>query len=152
MLLGFALETCPPVGDLLIPIQKEIRENLSFVTKRNAGLEKVDNYGMEFEDVGIISICISQELIDVGWFKERVLAKRKAKEADIRLRMNYDKFISSPPEIQRLMYIENIVRSIRALQKKSKGDFRGEELIKDILEALDVMENDLEEFKEEKNK
>jgi hypothetical protein len=147
MLLGFSSETCPPAGDLLRPIKGDVMEKLSFVTNRNIGLEKIDNYSMEFADIGIITICISQELIDDGWFKERVLVKRKINDADIRLRMNYDRFITSSPEVQRLMYIENIVRSIRALQKKSKQDFRGEELIKDILKALDVTENDLEEYK-----
>ena len=147
MNLGFSFEVCTPVCELLLPIQNDVEERLSFITKKDAGLEKLDNYGTEFEDIGIITICISQELIDAGWFKERVLAKRKAKEADIRLRMDYDKFVSSSYEIQRLMYIENIVRSIRALQKKSKLDFRGEELIKDILKALDVKEEDMEEFK-----
>ena len=146
MYIFFSAETYTPAGDLLRPIQNDVDDKLSFITQRGIGLEEVNNYGTEFKDVIIVTICIPQEDIDVGWFKERVLIKRKAHEADIRLRMDYDKFINASPELQRLMYIENIVRSIRAIQSRSKADFRGEKLIKDILKTLDVVEGDLKKI------
>lgn len=146
MFLCFSAEACEPAISIMRSIRKNTVEKLSFITKKDVGLEKIENYGSEFLDIIVVPICITQEFIDSGFFKERVLAKRKTKEADLRLRMNYEKFISSPPDVQRLMYIENIVRSIRALQKKSKVDFRGEELIRDILNALDVKEEQLEEI------
>lgn len=138
MYLGFSSETGYDAGDLLSPIENDVEARLSFVSQKGIGLEEVDNYGTEFKDVIIVTICIPQHLIDAGWFTERVLVKRKAHEADLRLRMDYDKFVAASPELRRLMYIENIVKSIRALQAKSKVDFRGEDLIKDIFKALDI--------------
>ena len=121
---------------------KEVEEKLQFVCKENVGLEKDDTYGTEFENMGIISVIIPQYIKDHGW-KERRLIKRKAKEADIRLYMDYDRFIKETPENQKLMYIKNILDSIDVVIERSKGDFRGEQLKKDILNALDVTMEDI---------
>lgn len=121
---------------------KEVEEKLQFVCKENVGLEKDDTYGTEFENMGIISVIVPQDIKDHGW-KERRLIKRKAKEADIRLYMDYDRFIKETPENQKLMYIKNILDSIDVVIERSKGDFRGEQLKQDILNALSVTMEDI---------
>ena len=78
--------------------------------------------------------------------KERKQIWRKKKEADIRLRMDYDRFVQETPENQRLMFIDIIVRSIQVVQEKSKDDFRGNELIADILKALNITQDQLDQL------
>ena len=48
------------------------------------------------------------------------------------------------------MYIENIIKSIEVLKERSKGDFKGDKLIQDILEALNVTRKDLENLNKKK--
>lgn len=116
----------------------DIKKRLNFVTDKEAGLENVDNYGTEFRLISIIPTCVDNEFWDALGWKERKQVWRKKKEADIRLRMDYDRFIRETPENKRLMYVDIVVESIKVVQKKSKGDFRGNKLIEDILNALHI--------------
>ena len=130
--------------DILLNLwENEIHKKLEFITKRDIGLEEIDNYGKEFKNIGIITIILSKQWIDYG-YKERRYISRKNKEADIRLYIDYERFINETPENQRLLYIKNIIDSINVVIEKSKGDFRGEELKKDILNALNVTQEQLD--------
>jgi len=108
-------ETEKKVYQQFFDIRKKVEENLQFLCKENVGLEEDDTYGTEFNDIGIITIAVPQYVKDLG-VKERKLIKRKTKEADIRLYMDYERFIKETPKNQRLMYIENIIKSIEVLK------------------------------------
>ena len=116
----------------------DIKKQLSFVTDKEAGLENVNNYGTEFRLISIIPTCVDNEFWDALGWKERKQVWYKKKEADIRLRMDYDRFIRETLENKRLMYVDIVVESIKVVQKKSKGDFRGNKLIEDILNTLNI--------------
>lgn len=125
-------------------IMREVTKQLNFITDKNSGLEELNNYGTEFKFINVIPTCMSKGFIEgLGW-KERYLIWRKKQEADIRMFMDYERFIKESPEIQRLMYIDIIIKSIMAVQEKSKGDFRGKELLNDILKVLDVTQEQLD--------
>lgn len=136
-------------GDLLYKIRKNVEKKLQFICEENAGLEKDVTYGMEFQDVGIITIIIPEEMKE--YWKERKYISRKKNSADIRLYMDYERFIKETPKNQRLMYIENIIKSIEVLKERSKGDFKGDKLIQDILDALNVTMEDLERLNKKKS-
>ncbi len=145
MYLFLSAESQVPAGDIIRGFANAFDPLLDFVTNREKNLEKVDNYGVEFENIGIIVTCISKKwLADMDNYKERKLIKRKAKEADIRLRMDYERFISVNHETQRLIYIDTIIKSIQVVQERSKGDFKGDALINDILKALNVTQDELD--------
>lgn len=128
----------------------DINKRLDFVTNQKAGLEDINNYGTEFRSIAIIPTCFSDETWElIGW-KERKQIWRKKKEADIRLRMDYYQFKRSTPENKRLLTIDVIIKSLRVVQERSKGDFKGEQLINDILNALDVTQEQLDNLKHSK--
>jgi hypothetical protein len=104
-----------------------------------------NDYGSEFVDIGIIPIIIDPKrgLFEAGFFKERKLIKRKAREADIRLRTDFDKFYAADHNKKRLLFVDNIIRSIRVIGEKSKSDFNSEQLIADILRVFNINEEDL---------
>ena len=81
----------------------------------------------------------------MGW-KERKQIWRKKGEADIRLRMNYNRFIKETSKNQYLLFYDIIVKSLKVVQELSKGDFQGEALIKDILLALNISEENLKDL------
>lgn len=120
----------------LARLLKEINSELDFITSKEKKLESIDNYGTEFKEIAIIPTCASEEYLKILGWKERKQIWRKKKEADIRLQMDYDRFISETEENKRLMFINVIVKSIEVVIERSKGDFNGQQLIKDILSRL----------------
>jgi hypothetical protein len=146
MELFLTIETQETTQTGLLEIMLDIKSKLNFVTDRNAELEHIDNYGTEFKSISLIPSCISKEFLNgLGW-KERKQIWRKKQEADIRLFMDYERFIRETPEVKRLMYIDIIVKSIMVVQERSKGDFRGKELINDILKTLNVTQEQLDKL------
>lgn len=146
MELFMTIETQADVDDILGAIFWETKCQLSFITDKEAGLEEVDNYGTEFRLISVIPTCLDDQFWEASGWKERKQIWRKKREADIRLRMDYDRFVRETPENQRLMFIDIIVKSIQAVQEKSKGDFRGNELIADILKALNITQDQLDQL------
>lgn len=146
MELFMTIETKADVDDILGAIFWETKCQLAFITDKEAGLEEVDNYGTEFRLISVIPTCLDDQFWEASGWKERKQIWRKKKEADIRLRMDYDRFVRETPENQRLMFIDIIVKSIQAVQEKSKGDFRGNELIADILKALNITQDQLDQL------
>ena len=120
----------------LAKILKETTDKLNFLTDKTTDLENINNYGTEFKEISIIPSCMDDELWNTLCWKERKQIWRKRREADIRLRMDYNRFINETLENKRLLFIDIIIKSIQVVQEKSNGDFRGEDLIKDILLAL----------------
>ena len=125
---------------------KEINIELDFVTSKDRGLETVDNYGTEFKEIAIIPTCASEEYLKILGWKERKQIWRKKQEADIRLHMDYDRFINETEENKRLMFIHIIIKSIDVVIKRSKGDFYGQQLIEDIFAKLKVKREQLEKY------
>ncbi len=107
------------------------------------------DYGTEFESISIIPIIMPIEFHDS--YRERRLIKRKTKEADIRLYVDYNLFVRCSFDIERepfktqrrLMIIKNIVDSIMVVENRKKGDFQGLKLIDNILNSLEVTQEDL---------
>ena len=118
-------------------VQNDIEEKIK------ANLENND-YEKDVEDFGIIPIIMKfgDEMDGEVWYKERLLFKKKKKEADIRLRIDYDTFVKGDNQTKKLLLIDNIIKSIEALSKKTK-DFKAEELISDILSLFDLKREDL---------
>lgn len=123
-------------------IMRTVDKELSFVTDDK--LEHIDNYGTEFQEIAIIPTCVDDNFWEILGWKERKQIWRKKKEADIRLRMDYYKFMKESYENKRLMFIDIIIKSIQVVQEKSKGDFKGDELIKDIMKAVNVTQEQLD--------
>lgn len=112
---------------------KSIEKNELIVKKIIDCDEDDGKYGYEFRDIGIITMILSEDLDHV---LERKFISRKNKEVDIRLRINYKKFVESDENQQFILYVKNIIDSIKVVNGRKKGDFNGEKLIDDILSTL----------------
>lgn len=122
-------------------ILKEVTESIKSINDNS--LVSESKYGNEFVSIGIIPSCMDEKMwTALGW-KERKLIKRKKREADIRIKMDYDCFIRESPSNKRLIFIKTIVESLKIVQENSKSDFKGEELINDILFLLNVSLDEL---------
>ena len=100
------------------------------------------SYGEEFIDIGVIPVIMPEEFHDR--YKERKLLKRKKREADIRLFIDYDKFSKADLDMQVKLFLQNIIRSIKVVDERKKGDFQGEKLINDLCVAFNVEREQIE--------
>lgn len=150
MELFITIEAQNATDNGLFEIFRDINQQLSFVTDKNSELENINNYGNEFRLISVIPSCMDDDYWNASGWKERRQIWRKKKEADIRLRMDYNRFIEETVENKRLMFIDIIVKSIRIVQEKSISDFQGEKLIEDILTALNVTKLQLSALEQSK--
>lgn len=143
MRLFITIEAQTATESGLSTIMWNVTNKLDFVTNRFKDLENINNYGTEFKEIAIIPSCMDDTFWQTTGWKERKQIWRKKGEADIRLRMDYDKFIASTPENRYLMFVDIIIKSIQVVQERSKGDFDGKKLITDILSELDITKEQL---------
>ena len=136
LLLTVEAQNCTERG--MSEILRETIDKLYFLTNKYSDLENKDNYGTEFREIAIIPSCMDDEFWSTTGWKERKQIWRKKREADIRLRMDYNCFVAEDKTNKRLLFYDIIVKSIRIIKERSAGDFRADDLIKDILLALDV--------------
>lgn len=124
--LGAELEGA--AGSKWFVLQKEFSQKLLPLKNKN--------YGDELIHIGIISIIMRDEFFADGAYKERRYISRKSKEADIRLRIDYKKFVKSPNEKRRQIFIDHISEAIRIAGEKAGETFETERLIADVLFLL----------------
>ena len=131
----FSSELHADIGDLYRITRKKINTIL------NEGL-KDKTYGEVLVEIAIIPIILPEDyLMDR---KERKLFQRKAKEADYRLIIDYEKFKNGNEKERELLLLNNVISAIKDLTKKAKGKFEGEALISDILELCGYSINEVE--------
>ncbi len=126
--------TSGEAGEISRVIANDIREALiPFLLERD--------YGEELIDITVIYMIVSKSLgLNMS---ERKLFKRKTREADMRLNIDYDIFCEADMQTRRLLIVKNIIESIRILDKRAKKDFNGVQMEKDILEKLDINVEDI---------
>ena len=90
------------------------------------------NYGQELTEIAIITICVPDFLYEDGGWRERKLFLKKTHSADLRLRLNYQEFLSATPEHRSHLYCKHILDSIETLRKKVSRHFRFDDLFNDI--------------------
>ena len=132
LVLSVEGQDCKNIG--LSAILAEIQSKLNFLSTPN--IPNSQKYGTEFDLIAIIPTCVDDRTWNALGWKERILLRRKSREADIRLRIDYEKFVNADENSKRDMFIKILIQSIRTIQVKSKGDFNGEVLIEDILMAV----------------
>lgn len=121
-------------------ISKEVYEDYSVISniieKKIIEFLKEKSYGTGVEKLSVIPTIFSPKIFESLPYKERMRYSPKTKEAEFRLRIDYQDFKDSNEEGKRKLIIENIIKSIRLLQEKTnkyKVDFDGKRLEKDIL-------------------
>lgn len=125
-----------------------------------------NEYGSALASVGVFAIIMKEEMYDSGGYCERQYYSKVKKEnsyeescwkekryysttkkvAEVRLRINYRDFVFAKPENQIIMCKELILRAFEiAVEKIQKIDkqFRGEELLADVNEALGTVKRNL---------
>ena len=103
-----------------------------------------DSYGKDVEEFAIISTCFSKNMLsNIGW-KERNLHSRKGKYADVRLFLDWDRFVISTQKERIEIYKEHIYETIiRFHEKHPKIDFDWERMLNDTKKIIENNEFDM---------
>ena len=96
------------------------------------------NYGESLKSIGIISILMPDDFYVDGGYKERKYYNKKKKEADIRLRMDYKKFLLASRTDRRRLYISHILDAIRIAGVLAGVEFNYEQLMEDVELVLSI--------------
>lgn len=104
-------------------------------------------YVENIESIAIIVNCFPDEMLRDGWGKPRKYISYQKKYADIRLPIPYDKFVKAAYETQYRMVVDNIIRSIRVIDKKCRKSKRAkcdsEGLTEELLQRLEMSQEQL---------
>ena len=115
--------------DIITPFRNSVNEKIQTILTENAGT----GYGSDVELLCIITTCVSDEFLQNSGWKERVRYSKKDKTTDLRLRIDYDKLLTSSKKEQYYLYLNNIIESIERLKAKyPKLDFDAPKLVDDI--------------------
>lgn len=128
MILFLGAELYGAAGHYWFDLQKEFTQKLNQL--------KDKNYGGELNNIAIISIIMPEDFFEENGYPEKKLFKRKTKEADIRLRIDYERFIRVKSEQRRQIYIDHIIQALNTLKPKLSKSFRFDDLINDVVNVL----------------
>ena len=124
------------VFDSFIEHMRKADEKLKFLIEKD--------YGTECDNIAIITMILKPWIDGELMYKERRLIQRKSKGADMRIIIDFEQFMSASDDDRYLLYCKNIVDSFKVVRDRCKRDFRGQELIDDVMKALEVTEELLE--------
>ena len=82
---------------------------------------KNEKFSDELEQISIIPICISNDMINQGFGKERRYVSLKKQIADIRIQIPYLDFIGSGEKQQAILCKKNIIEAVKYISKKDKS-------------------------------
>lgn len=97
---------------------------------------KEKNYSEKIETIGIVPIVAPKELIDQGLWKEEIKYDLKFKLAYVSKQIEFDKYNVANIEERKLLIVNNILASVKAISRKGKLDY--DRFNKDLLEFLEI--------------
>lgn len=75
----------------------------------------------QLDNIGIIPICLPEDMLSRGFGKERKYVSLKKRTADIRLRIPYETFMSCNFENQISLCRENLISAAKYIAKKDRS-------------------------------
>lgn len=81
------------------------------------------NYSETVDTIGIVPIIAPKELIKQGKWKEEIKYDLKHKIVFVSKHIDYDVYNAANIKEKKILILDNIIESIKSIQKKSKLDF-----------------------------
>ena len=118
------------IHDVFSKFQNQIKKKLQELLAQNYDSNAI-------EKIAIIPTIMSPKF--AGFLtKERKLFSWKRKTADIRLKIDYQKFIEADDEEKKQLILQNILEAIRIVKAKVKKGFDGDRLEADIKKLFSI--------------
>lgn len=124
-------------------ILKEIRQKI------NADHFDMTKYSGDITEVAVIVNCFPEDWMQKGFGKPRKYISYQKGYADIRLPMNFEKFMNAEHGMKYLMVVENIFDAITVIgercRRSGKAEFDSERMIKELVFRLNLSLEQLEQ-------
>lgn len=127
----FSTEAQTPAAELLVYLLREID---SYLLENGYMISRYTN---ELDEIGIIPICMSKEMIDHGFYKERKYVNKKKRYADLRLHLDYECFVEGPESKRREMCYDNIKAAGEYISSKTSS-FDIQQFLNDVRTAIHI--------------
>lgn len=124
MKFWFSGELDHRVADAYRPVRARVEEKLNRMCEGR-------DYGNAVTKIAIIPMILGPEFLSGR--PERRLWKRKEGVADYRTIIDFESFLSVGDAARERLLVTNTVDAVRDLHRKAAGQFRGDELVSDIL-------------------
>lgn len=85
---------------------------------------KDKNYSDVISSVGVCPIVAPQQELDKGLWKETKKCELKYGFASVSLQINYDAYVNADINQKKQLMIDNILKSVKAISKKGKIDYK----------------------------
>ena len=89
--------------------------------EQNMQVDTLRKYTDCLDDIAIIPFCVDDEFMQTFQIKERKYIGWKRRDADIRLRMNFDTFVRATKEERMQQCKEVIIRSLEVIAKRCEA-------------------------------
>ena len=106
----FSTESEIPAAQMIMVIFEDIKKKMV--------LKEASTYCDSIDEIGIIPCCVTQEYWNYHKCKERKYVSWKRREADIRLYMDWERFVHSSKEARVEKCKEIIIQSIQIVRDK----------------------------------
>jgi hypothetical protein len=111
---------------------------ITLIGKQVKNLLLENDYGDAVKEVAIIPTIFSEGTYKVLAYKERKIYSPKKKEAEFRLKIDFEKFVRGNDAEKKKMILDNFIESITILSEKVRKDFDGKRLIRDIKKLFNL--------------
>lgn len=116
---------------------KDLREARVYVNDIVQNLVSKNDYGTGVELLTVVHSLSPDSYYEKNpEFKKRVRFYENNKEADARLKMDFDKFVESDLKQKQSIIVQNLIDSIKAVKAIVQDGFDAEKLIQDIQNAI----------------
>ena len=97
----------------------------------------ISRYTTVLDEIAIIPVCMSEEMIDRGCYKERKNISKKKRTADIRLHMDYNVFVTSDDNKRCLLCYKMMLNAGEYIEQQTQS-FNVPQFLADIRTALGI--------------
>ena len=97
----------------------------------------ISRYTTVLDEIAIIPVCMSEEMIDRGFYKERKYISKKKRTADIRLHMDYNVFVTSDDNKRCLLCYKMMLNAGEYIEQQTQS-FNVPQFLADIRTALGI--------------
>ena len=127
----FSTEALTPAGALITKILNGIE---TYMIDHNY---MIGRYTEELDNIAIIPVCTSSDMIKQRFYPERKNVSLKRREADFRLHIDYELFCKGTERQRKQMCLENIEKAVEILKKKTHA-FNAPLFLEDVKNALEL--------------
>lgn len=117
---GWLYMTFFMTSEMSVTIGNKLKFGRNSIEEKMRSLIGIKDYGIDINHWGHIVICCSPKLYEAGFFKEIKKYRKKDKELELRLRIDYEKMLKADEKEVNRLTCESILRGVDIAESEFK--------------------------------